>query len=532
PSRAKRSRHHQTKRLFPTEEGAGVGDHPEGKKSDKLGAALTFCKGYQNLFSTPNPSRGNKKPPREGRRDLPGPSRGHRRVFAARGHRRGNVQFFLDKDLSTPPPPTRRPGDVRALYKGRGKTRVYCGAGLFGVRGGESFGVGVPCDLGTGEGHGGGHFSKPPFTSRSRARTPSPSKTRPGGPPFFHHQRFIRHHGMLSVNELPREIPGEETAVPIVKEICRELNEEVVVNTYKTLSPLEVSSGACGAFMAPIFRHKCPLEGSPGSTYAVLHNPFLGGKGASLTPPNPSYKVMGAWGSVGMGPETLIALIRRVVFDALEKFDGKGVVQVPMPQIASPSVSRMTSKTILTYAMNKRIPPLQKVGVQPDFDSLKLFSYQFPNDNMGQLLFKYSVLATPICFGEEQLRIGALLAPLPLTHGGPHGFHDGADQHPRRGSPPSPSRYPLPTPGGRAHSQGRVALINDFISLPPPRHPMSILPSSKASRWPITSACPTMCDVARAAELKATIEKRIDFMLPRVHLSFEARKLPKHTFKR
>lgn len=74
----------------------------------------------------------------------------------------------------------------------------------------------------------------------------------------------------------------------------------------------------------------------------------------------------------------------------------------------------------LVYAMNKATQYIRKIGIQPEFESLKLFSYQFPEDTLAQLLLKYTALATLnsryfICFSEEHLSISSLLAPLPLT---------------------------------------------------------------------------------------------------------------------
>ncbi|KAI0218677.1 RNA helicase [Massospora cicadina] len=492
--------------------------------------------------------------------------------------------------------PTNLGKTYRALTKLAESNRgVYCGPlRLLAYEVWRKFiGMGLPCDLVTGEERiaAADYFSNPrKFTSLESGPNPEPErKAKPRETPLLSPPE------MLSVNELydvavidEIQLPGdqqrgwawtrallgvqaheihlcgEETAVPIVKEICRELNEEVVVNTYERLSPLEVSSKSLRGFYGSIQEGDCLVTFSRSAIFrhkvtglkcAVVYEapaPENRAQQARLfNDPNSSYKVMVASDAVGMG--WICNNIRRVVFDALEKFDGKGVVQVPVSQVKQIAgrAGRFNTafkdgvalcfeddvKNYLTYAMNKRIPPLQKVGVQP-VRFPKLFSYQFPNDNMGQLLFKYSVLATVssryyICFGEEQLRIGALLAPLPLTLEDRMVFMMAPISTASRRSPPSPSRWPRPTlkaawPSLTISSAAPAASHVDPAELESfeVAHKCVMLYFWLSQRLPHT-----MCDVARAAELKATIEKRIDFMLPRVHLSFEARKLPKRTFK-
>ncbi|KAG7088658.1 hypothetical protein E1B28_012630 [Marasmius oreades] len=143
---------------------------------------------------------------------------------------------------------------------------------------------------------------------------------------------------LLSVQAKEVHLCGEETAVPIVQELLKGTNDELVVNRYERLTPLtveensldsdysNVQKGDCiVAFSRTrIFRIKKKVEEKTGMKCAVVYGqlpPELRSRQADLfNDPDTGYDVIIGSDAIGMG---LNLKIRRVVFDALEKFNGE-----------------------------------------------------------------------------------------------------------------------------------------------------------------------------------------------------------------
>lgn len=228
--------------------------------------------------------------------------------------------------------PTNSGKTYRALQKLKNSNKgIYCGPlRLLAYEVWKRFiDQGLPCDLVTGEERisAAEYFSNPAkFSSLESELGECKPVLKPVAKesPFFHSQRLVSATAeMLSVNELydiavideiqllgdqqrgwawarallgvqAHEIHlcGEASAVPIVKEICRELNEEVEVNEYKRLSPLEVSSASLKGFYGDIqegdcfvafsrtaiFQHKSAIERITGLKCAVVYGKLPPGK--------------------------------------------------------------------------------------------------------------------------------------------------------------------------------------------------------------------------------------------------------------
>ncbi|KAI9570739.1 P-loop containing nucleoside triphosphate hydrolase protein [Boletus coccyginus] len=131
---------------------------------------------------------------------------------------------------------------------------------------------------------------------------------------------------------------GEETAVPIIRDILKDTGDELVVNRYERLTPLEVQESSLGGDLSQIqkgdclvvfsrdgiFAVKAKIEERTGLRCAVAYGrlpPEIRSEQAALfNDPQSGYDVIVASDAVGMG---LNLKIKRVVFETLHKFDGQ-----------------------------------------------------------------------------------------------------------------------------------------------------------------------------------------------------------------
>ena len=149
---------------------------------------------------------------------------------------------------------------------------------------------------------------------------------------------------------------GEETAVPIIRDILKDTGDELVVNRYERLTPLEIQESSLGGDLSKIqkgdclvvfsrdgiFAVKAKVEEKTGLRCAVAYGrlpPEIRSEQAALfNNPKSGYDVIVASDAVGMGLNlyacsfrtfaTLFLMavifrkIKRVVFETLHKFDG------------------------------------------------------------------------------------------------------------------------------------------------------------------------------------------------------------------
>ncbi|CAE6441510.1 unnamed protein product [Rhizoctonia solani] len=150
----------------------------------------------------------------------------------------------------------------------------------------------------------------------------------------------------LAAKEL--HLCGEDTVVDLVKELCRMTGDELIVNRYERLTPLEVAPhslagkyknverGDCVVTFSrqEIFETKRKIEKQTGLRCAVVYGrlpPEVRSEQAQLFNDEESgYDVIVASDSVGMG---LNLKIKRVVFLRTEKWNGKQDTPLPIPLI-------------------------------------------------------------------------------------------------------------------------------------------------------------------------------------------------------
>ncbi|GAA5925107.1 hypothetical protein JCM3775_006368 [Rhodotorula graminis] len=139
---------------------------------------------------------------------------------------------------------------------------------------------------------------------------------------------------------------GEESVVDLVQRIAAEVGDECVVKRYQRLSPLVVASRSLEGDLSRIRRGDClvtfsrsnifafkrAIEEKTGLRVAVAYGglpPEVREEQARAFNEG-TYDVLVASDAIGMG---LNLKIRRVVFEALHKFDGTAEVRLPVPQI-------------------------------------------------------------------------------------------------------------------------------------------------------------------------------------------------------
>ncbi|KAI9597671.1 P-loop containing nucleoside triphosphate hydrolase protein [Syncephalis fuscata] len=155
-------------------------------------------------------------------------------------------------------------------------------------------------------------------------------------------------HALLGLQAKEVHLCGEATAVNLVKRICETLNEEVEINEYQRLSPLELSKtslnnslknirkGDCVVTFSRenIFALKQEIESQTGHRCAVIYGalpPETRAEQARLfNNPDSGYDVLVASDAIGMG---LNLNIRRIIFESMEKFDGKLVRPLQISQV-------------------------------------------------------------------------------------------------------------------------------------------------------------------------------------------------------
>lgn len=142
---------------------------------------------------------------------------------------------------------------------------------------------------------------------------------------------------LLSVRAKEIHLCGEARTVPLIREICAALGDELVVNEYKRLSPLQTMDNAIGNYnrlekgdclivfsRVGIHNAKREIEQKTKRKCAIIYGslpPETRAQQALLfNEPDNDYDFLVASDAIGMG---LNLSIKRVVFDATSKHNGK-----------------------------------------------------------------------------------------------------------------------------------------------------------------------------------------------------------------
>ncbi|GLB35606.1 putative helicase superfamily c-terminal domain [Lyophyllum shimeji] len=130
---------------------------------------------------------------------------------------------------------------------------------------------------------------------------------------------------------------GEETAVPVVRELLKETGDELVVHRYKRLSPLEVEEESLEGDFSRVRKGDCIVTFSRSNIFAIKRRiesmtsmrcavvygmlpPEIRSEQAALfNDPDSGYDVIIGSDAIGMG---LNLKIRRIIFEAVRKWDG------------------------------------------------------------------------------------------------------------------------------------------------------------------------------------------------------------------
>ncbi|KAG8803130.1 RNA helicase [Serendipita sp. 398] len=154
---------------------------------------------------------------------------------------------------------------------------------------------------------------------------------------------------LLGLNAEEIHLCGEESAVDLVRELVRATGDELVVNTYQRLTPLEMAPRPLGANFSDlrpgdcvigfsrnaIFGIKSTIEEKTGLQCAVVYGklpPEVRVEQATKfnAGDKDNYPVLVASDAIGMG---LNLKIKRVIFSTVSKFNGLTMVQLPLSEI-------------------------------------------------------------------------------------------------------------------------------------------------------------------------------------------------------
>jgi ATP-dependent RNA helicase SUPV3L1/SUV3 len=206
---------------------------------------------------------------------------------------------------------------------------------------------------------------------------------------------------------------GDPSVVKLLQDLAELTDDTLEVREYKRLSPLTVKSnsldGSIGnlrkgdcviAFSRrDIYRLKATIERQTGKKCCVVYgslSPEVRRQQAALfNDAAAGYDILVASDAVGMG---LNLNIKRIVFSAVEKFDGKQHrILTPMEfrQIggragrygsifANGEVTVFDSDDVhhLEWGMHQPISPLMRAGLQPSFQHFDMFSRCFDEDTL------------------------------------------------------------------------------------------------------------------------------------------------------
>jgi ATP-dependent RNA helicase SUPV3L1/SUV3 len=218
---------------------------------------------------------------------------------------------------------------------------------------------------------------------------------------------------------------GEETAVNLIKRLCEETEDEVEVNHYKRLCPLQIDGQSLMGNFSNIQPGDCIVTFSRKAIYAIKHAIEKKHKFrvaivyGSLPPearaeqarvfndPTSPFKVLVASDAIGMG---LNLNIRRVVFESLEKYDGEYVRYLSVSQakqIAGRAgrfksqwgnglVTTLERKDYHILQKYLKLDPeeLQSAGLAPEFDQLERFSEILKDATLPILFQQFDQVAT------------------------------------------------------------------------------------------------------------------------------------------
>ncbi|KAG0234497.1 hypothetical protein BGW42_006578 [Actinomortierella wolfii] len=244
---------------------------------------------------------------------------------------------------------------------------------------------------------------------------------------------------------------GEPTVVELVRKICKLTNDDFEVKRYDRLSKLElqekslygrldkIEKGDCLVTFSRknIFLAKKAIEEETGLRCAVAYG-SLPPESRSLqaklfNDPNSGYDVLVASDAIGMG---LNLNIRRIIFEAVQKFDGSVVRSLSLTQLkqiagragrfgTEYAVGQATTLVqrdlpVLKRALAAPMIDIHRAVLQPPFELIERFAHHLPGAPFSEVLktFEKFTRSSDIFFPgplRNMITIAKMLDHLPLN---------------------------------------------------------------------------------------------------------------------
>eukprot|EP00803_Ostreobium_quekettii_P007030 evm.model.scf_827.5 EVM.evm.TU.scf_827.5 scf_827:49902-60555(+) len=244
---------------------------------------------------------------------------------------------------------------------------------------------------------------------------------------------------------------GDQSALPLVRQLCHHMDEEVEVKYYERFTTLkaedshlvngyaDVQPGDCVVCFSrkEIFDIKRIIEVESCQKVCVVYGalpPETRRQQARLfNEPGNGFDVLVASDAVGMG---LNLNIRRVIFHTLEKHEGRTRVPISAMQIKQIAGRAGRRNSVypdgLVTCLNKedldRVAevlssppgggPMPAAGLFPEFPQIELFASQMPSEDLSTLLWRLSEEAKLdglyfLCKNEGMMQIAKMLQGIP-----------------------------------------------------------------------------------------------------------------------
>ncbi|KAI7867668.1 P-loop containing nucleoside triphosphate hydrolase protein [Spinellus fusiger] len=218
---------------------------------------------------------------------------------------------------------------------------------------------------------------------------------------------------------------GEASVVPLIRKIAESLNEEVIVNEYSRLTPIEILDTPVSYDFKDIKKGDCVIAFSRSDifniekhikkntnlkcavVYGALPPETRALQAKKFNDPESGYDVMVASDAIGMG---INLNIKRVVFSTVVKFNGVTNTHISIPQLkqiagragrfgtaySSGEVTAMDSSSLdyIKSSMASSSVDLKVAGLQPTPEILEIFGLQYPNEKFEKILTRFELMAS------------------------------------------------------------------------------------------------------------------------------------------
>jgi|MDTB01.2.fsa_nt_gb hypothetical protein len=210
---------------------------------------------------------------------------------------------------------------------------------------------------------------------------------------------------LLGIQASEIHVCGEERTVPLLEKICESMGEELEVNYYERLSPLDYESepalrsyhdlrpgDAVVAFKRrDLYTIKRQIERETGRKcciiYGALPPAVRKDQAKRFNTPNNGYDILVATDAVGMG---LNLAIGRVVFESMVKFNGKETVELRPDEVRQiggragryksefpkgfVTCRRNQDVVLMRKKMSEDVTPVAKAFLQPTLEQISAFA--------------------------------------------------------------------------------------------------------------------------------------------------------------